>query len=282
MDLSILEIISRIAVGAIIGFMIGLTGIGGGVLVIPTLTLCFGLPPSVAVGTASLYAFISQIMASIRHFRLNNVDFRIYPFLMLGALPGNIAVSTAINYFLKTNADNHILIAKFQSGLNILIVSVIAVSALILIINLFKAERPRDNSGKPPFSDRVNRSFLTRLMAGLFFGSFVGALIGSTSVGTGVILIPTLITVFGLSANRTVGTSVTIGATLTLATAIVFSRGGQINLPTSLLMAVGSLVGVHPGAKLAATMPPKLLKKVMIAMVVVAGVLMLMGKGGGH
>ncbi len=64
------SIIVQLILGVVIGFSIGLTGIGGGVLVLPSLTLILGLPPSVAAGTASLYAFLTKIQATVEHFRL--------------------------------------------------------------------------------------------------------------------------------------------------------------------------------------------------------------------
>lgn len=276
MDLSICEMIARIAIGAIIGFLIGLTGIGGGVLVMPALTLCLGLPPSAAVGTASLYAFLTKIMAAIKHISLKNVDFKTCGWLLLGAIPGNILVAMGINQYLKIHAMDTALISHFQSSLQLLIAAVIVVAAVILIMNVFQKTHA-DGTDKPSrISMLVNRSVTATVLAGIIFGAVVGGLIGSTSVGGGVILIPILISIFGLTANKTVGSSIIIGVALTLVTAIVFGKGGQLDIPTAVLMGAGSLLGVHPGSKLASTMKSKTLKLVMVGMVIAAGIMMLM------
>ena len=72
-DLSITFVILRVIVGAVIGFCIGMTGVGGGAIVVPTLTSGFGLPPSMAVGTASLYTLITKIFATATHIRLKTM-----------------------------------------------------------------------------------------------------------------------------------------------------------------------------------------------------------------
>ena len=282
MDLSLWAIVLRVLIGAVIGFLIGLTGIGGGVLVMPALTVFLGLPPTTAVGTASLYAFLTKIMAAIKHISLKNVDFRTCGSLLFGALPANIAVAMAINSFRSANAGNRELMVRFETDLNILIAVVIIISALILIMNLRQKENEDGEEEPSPLARWTRRSMVKTLISGVISGSLVGALIGSTSVGGGVVLIPILITVFALSPNRTVGSSIVIGVVLTLVTAIVFGKGGAMDTSTAVLMAGGSLLGVVPGSRLATTLPRQTMKKIMVGMVLVAGALMLAGKVNGH
>ena len=282
MDLTVLEMISRIAIGSIIGFMIGLTGIGGGVLVMPALTVFLGLSPSTAIGTASLYAFLTKIMAAIKHISLKNVDFKTCIWLLIGALPANVVVATWINRYRAANVHDEELLTRFESGLNMLIGGVIIVSACILIFNLFKKQNEHGEDEPSALALLTKKSAAARIASGISAGALVGALIGSTSVGGGVILIPILMAVFALSANKTVGSSIIIGVALTLVTAIVFGKGGSLDYTTALFMAAGSLAGVQPGSKLAATLPTRVMKRIMVGMVLVAGALMLLGKGGGH
>ena len=77
-----------VAVGAAIGFCIGMTAIGGGILAVPALALGFGLDPSVCVGTASLYTFLTKIFSTYRHFKLGTIRYRISAYFLLGAIPG--------------------------------------------------------------------------------------------------------------------------------------------------------------------------------------------------
>jgi hypothetical protein len=282
MDLSFWAMALRVITGAVIGFLIGLTGIGGGVLVMPALTVILGLAPTTAVGTASLYAFLTKIMAAVKHISLKNVDFRTCGSLLLGALPANLAVAVAINMYRSANAGNRAIMVRFETTLNILIAAVIVMSAIILIINLRQNQDQHGEEALSPVARWARRSLGKMLLAGVISGSIVGALIGSTSVGGGVVLIPILITIFALSPNRTVGSSIIIGVVLTLVTAIVFHKGGAMDTPTAFLMAAGSLLGVIPGSRLAATLPRQTMKKIMVVMVLAAGALMLAGKVNGH
>lgn len=93
MDFDATYIVVRLVCGLAIGFAIGMTGIGGGVLVMPTLTILLSLPTSVAVGTASLYALLVKIYAVFEHYKLKTINFRVSGLVLAGAVPGNIVAS---------------------------------------------------------------------------------------------------------------------------------------------------------------------------------------------
>ena len=83
----------RLLSGAIIGFSIGLTGVGGGVLILPTLTILFGMDTTVAVGTASLYSFITRVTGTFHHYKLKTIKLAVAIWVLVGAIPANIAAS---------------------------------------------------------------------------------------------------------------------------------------------------------------------------------------------
>ena len=90
----------------------------------------------------------------------------------------------------------------------------------------------------------------SKKILGVFFGLIIGVLIGSTSVGGGVMVIPMLVIFFGLTTAQTVGSSIIIAVVLTLVTSIIFAKGGSLDVPTALIMWVGSFPGVFFGSKL--------------------------------
>ena len=91
-------------------------------------------------------------------------------------------------------------------------------------------------------------------------------------------MIPLLIIVFGLSAARTVGSSVFIAMILTLITALVYGKDGALDAPTAVVMAAGSLGGVRYGTKLSVKLPDQLLRLVMIGLILIAAVMMLINR----
>lgn len=73
--------------GAFVGFLVGLTGVGGGSLMAPLLILLFGFSPAVAIGTDLWFAAITKTFGGIVHHRLGSPDWRIVGRLALGSLP---------------------------------------------------------------------------------------------------------------------------------------------------------------------------------------------------
>ena len=264
---SLAPIVVRLVLGLLIGFCIGLTGVGGGVLGLQAMTLVIGLDPIRAVGTTSLYICLTNISAVFHHSRLRTIDWKMVRMILVGAVPGVIVVSLWIS--------GHGGDLAFERGLKWFIVAVVLFSVAVMTINLIAVLRGQAvASGKGP-----TRRFLdvprVRALAAVVSGAVVGGLIGATSVGGGVLVVPILVLVFGLSASRTVGSSVTIAFVLTLLVAVIFGRGGELDVSTAVVMAVGSLGGVPLGSRLSVRMPDKVLRAVMVALIAFAAFMML-------
>lgn len=275
MEFGLADTVLRLFLGLIIGFCMGLTGVGGGVLVLPCLTVILNLPASVSVGTASLYAFLTRTYGAYRHFRLKTIDLRISIIFLLGAVPGNIIVSYLINRYVNIVRENTEALKDFQAGLMTLITAVILVSAVTMIINLFKKSRQASDSTKPNLVQKLKERPHVRNAPTIIMGVVVGSLMGSTSIGGGVLIVPLLIILLGLSPSRTVGTSIFIAAVLTLITSLIYIAGSQVDLLSALIMAAGSMLGVYWGSKLSVKIPEKLLQEILIGVIFVAAILML-------
>lgn len=260
--------------GAGIGFCIGLTGIGGGVLVLPALTVVLGISASVAVGTASLYSFLTKCYASLEHFRIKTIDVKTSLFILLGALPGNIIVARAINRAVEKlrldgNATEH-----FQDNLRLFIASIVMFAALVLTANLLRRKRKTEEGEGSSLCARLDSRPKLKWSIAAITGLVIGSLIGATAVGGGVLMIPVLIIVFGLPSSTVVGTSIFATVVLNLVTSAIYSCNGQVDWPTALLMAAGSLLGVRLGSKLCIKLPERGLRALVIAAVFIAATLM--------
>lgn len=270
--LSLLELVIRFVLGLLIGFCIGLTGVGGGVLVLPAMTVLLKMNPTLAVGTASLYAFLTKISATFHHIKLKTIDWRISSLFLAGALPANAAVSFWIMHH-EANPD-------FQHALGQFIIGAVFFSAGLMMLNLIGRIR-KDKSGgtRKTLAERIaERPHHSRIL-GVVMGAVVGGLIGATSIGGGVLIVPMLMILFGLEARRTVGSSIFIAVILTLLTSIIYHKGGATNQVTAIVMSVGSLIGVPPGSKLSAKMSDKLLQSIVIALIFIAAVMMIFKSG---
>jgi len=269
--LEILEIIGRLLLGVGIGFCIGLSGVGGGVLGLQAMTMVIGLDPVRAVGTTSLYIFLTNISASIHHARAKTVRWGVAGRILIGAIPANLLLSSWIS---RQGAS-----PAFQQGLRNFIVGVVLFSVGVMTLNLIRRSRAVHSAEKKTLAERIDGDMAMRNLMGVLAGAIVGGLIGATSVGGGVLIVPLLLVVFGLSAGRTVGTSITIAMVLTLLTSLIYGRGGELDAVTAVVMAVGSLAGVPFGVKLSVRMPEKILQVVVIVIILVAAIMMLLNGG---
>lgn len=277
--MTIFDIGLRLVLGLVIGFCIGLTGVGGGVLVLPALTVALGLPPSVAVGTASLYAFITKIVASYSHHRLGNVHWRAVKLMLVGAVPACLAVAWWVNWMLGRLKGNAEASEAFQAGQGVLLsVVVLAAAAYMIVQEIRHRLRPRDAADSAeeeelmavPVAGHCGNPVLA--VGG---GLLIGGLVGATSIGGGVILVPLLFAIFRTTPRQTVGTSIVIALVLTLVTALIYGKGGQLDLATGLVMGVAAFAGARLGAKFSSRMPHDLLRMILAAIVVFSGGLML-------
>jgi len=236
MELTLASVLTNLMVGFFIGAAIGLTGIGGGVLIIPSLIHIIKIPPVSAIGTGLFFSLLTRIIAIIEHSRQNTIRKRTAVYFIIGSAPSVIASSYAVNYLSKV-VDK----AKLDHMLQIGIFAIISLTCVILIAQtVFRKE-------KAFYAPRSEFS-LKRKLGGILFGILVGILIGTTSIGGGVFIIPILIIFFNLSARDTVGTSIIITFVLALLGSTVYLLSGNVILPVAILMATGSIAGVSLGS----------------------------------
>ncbi len=277
MELGLFGILGRILLGAGIGFCIVLTGIGGGVLTIPAVTLILGLPASVAVGTASLYSSLTKTYATYAHYRQRHIDMTLAWLCLAGAIPSNLITSIFINRTLADYAGDAAGYASFQRGLTYVIAGVMCLAVGLMLVNL----RNQGRMAKRGSAEPVNATVQTvewrggKRLAGVGIGAIMGVIVGATSIGAGVILVPLLILVFAIPAVRTVGTSIFITLVLTLLTAIVYGKGGEIDIRTALLMSLGSIAGVFIGGRVGKRLREESLQIVVATLILVATGLMI-------
>jgi uncharacterized membrane protein YfcA len=267
LDMSLAGLLGRLVLGLVIGFCIGLTGIGGGVLVLPALTLLLGIPPIQAVGTTSLYAFLTKITATFHHARLKTIDWGTSLRFLAGAMPANAFVSL----WISRQGSN----SAFQERLILFIIGIVFFSVFMMILNIIKRSRAALETEERTLADRITGHVILRNSLSILMGALIGGLIGATSIGGGVLIIPILIILFNLPASRTVGSSIFISVLLTLFTSLIYGRSGEVDTATAMIMAVGSLAGVYRGSRLSSKMPERLLQSVMISLIFMVAVLML-------
>ena len=166
--------------GAFVGFLVGLTGVGGGSLMAPLLILLFGFSPAVAIGTDLWFAAITKTAGGLVHHRLGSADWKIVGRLAMGSLP--LAVLTVI--WLATAHEG-----RLESNLlmNLLGVALLLTAGLMLL-KPYVAEplrRLRESMGP----SMRGRQFAATIVG----GAIVGCLVTLTSVGAGALVAPEIV-----------------------------------------------------------------------------------------
>ncbi len=230
-------VILRIIFGGLFGICLGLTGVGGGVLLIPILQLFCDMSPVLAVGTASMISTFVKINASILHIKSRNVSWRHISMLFVSAVPITILVTQVVVYF-----NEHALYSEQTQTVISYLVLIVMIGSLISVFRKYRkstSELTGYNKAKSASNNKV-----------IVSGMFCGSVLGSTGVGGGVLLLPILNDVINLDIKKAIGSSVVLALCLSAITAIGYAKGGQADISTAVLFLIGSFVGVPIASKL--------------------------------
>jgi len=251
------DIIIRIILGLIIGFFVGLTSIGSGVIVLPVLTVLLR-DPITAIGTTTLYAFFTKITALFYHIKLKTISWKISLFFLIGAIPSTII---AANFVSGKNND-----LIFKKNLEYSILIIILISILSIFLNIIR-KKPTYKKNKKFYNFEFINLFPKKILA-VISGLFCGILVGSTSIGGGIIVIPLLIILFKITTKNAVGSSIFLALVMTMLTSFIYGLKGQQDILTAIIMALGSIAGVHFGSKLTTKIPDKFLKIIVLFLMI--------------
>jgi uncharacterized membrane protein YfcA len=249
--------------GLMVGFLVGLTGMGGGALMTPVLVFVFGFEPTMAIGTDITYAAVTKIAGSYKHWRQGSVDIPLALWLALGSIPASLAGVFTIAY-VKTNYGveliNGILYKAIGSALMI-----VAVLLVVKVVMHVDAAHRRENI-------RMSR----RMKLGtVVLGLCTGFVIGFTSVGSGTLLAVFLILLYPLTTDRIVGTDIFHAMILLVVTAFAQIGVGNVDLWMVASLLMGSIPGVLLGSQLTVKAPTRVLRSCLAIVLFLSGLAML-------
>jgi uncharacterized membrane protein YfcA len=249
--------------GLVVGTLVGLTGMGGGVLMTPLLVLGLGMPATAAVGTDLAYSSLTKLVGAWQHWRQGTVDVRVVKSLAIGSVPA--ALTAVLVLFALHSVDTSAVDAALERFIGVMLV----VAASLL---LYKVLRSSNN----PADDVQNASSelpLGRLVA---IGVLGGFLVGFTSIGSGSLIIALLVVTITLSPEKLVGTDVAHAFLLVGAAALahmLFLHDVDVALAAKLL--IGSIPGVLIGSRMAVWVPRRPLQTGLALLLITSAVSML-------
>ena len=259
--------------GLLVGFLVGLTGVGGGSLMTPFLVAAVGVPAPTAVGTDLVYATVTKLTGSVQHYRQRSVNLEVALFLGLGSIPAGLLGVVTLEYM------ERILDAEMLKSvmINIIAATLVLVGASLIFREYFMPrpteddETPKANTwnGKGPMSRR-------RRMYTVIFGAMGGYLVGLTSIGSGSIMAIILLLLYPIAPAIVVGTDIAHATVLSLVVGLAHMTQGNVDFALAGTLLLGSIPGVLVGARLAPFIPGKPLKTILAVMLVFVGLRLLL------
>lgn len=276
------DIFLILGMGAGIGFLSGLFGVGGGFLMTPLL-IFIGVPPAVAVGTEANQIVASSVSGVLAHWRRGNVDIKMGIVLLVGGLVGSF-FGVWLFKWLRGLGQIDLTIALSYVVFLGLIGGMMFWESVSSWFKSKKSNAPPARGGHRhtwihglPFKMRFRKSKLY-ISAILPFGVgvVVGILAAIMGVGGGFIMVPAMIYLLGMPTQVVVGTSLFQIIFVTANTTFLQATMNQtVDVVLALLLLVGAVIGAQFGARAGAKLRGEQLRVLLAIMVL--GVCMKMG-----
>lgn len=273
-----------IGVGALVGFLSGLLGVGGGFLLTPILMMV-GIPPTVAAASDSCQILAASSSGVGAHFRQGNVDFKLGSILILGGIAGG-AVGVRLVHALRALGSADFMIT-------ITYIVVLGGTGAYMFIESLQALRRGAMVQRVGHAPGGLKALVSRLpwrvsfphsqvehsvFVLVFLAALVGVLSAIMGVGGGFIIVPVMVYLLGIPMHVTVGTSLFhVLVTCAAVTFMQASSNHTVDLTLALLLAVGSTIGAQIGARLARVLRGDQLKIVLASIVLVVTTKMAVG-----
>ena len=272
-----------VALGGLVGILSGMFGVGGGFLTTPLL-IFYGIPPTVAVASATTQITGSSVSGVFAHMRRGGVDMRMGLVMIAGGLVGSLA-GAGIFRLLQASGQIDTVIGLLYV---VLLGSIggLMLKDAALALGWIPApaectEKPRHNRwvASLPMRWRFYSSGLyISPLAPLALGFAAGILTVLLGVGGGFILVPAMIYVLGMAARVVVGTSlVMILAVSAVATLLHALTTQSVDIVLAALLLVGGVVGAQYGALLATRLKPDLLRLALAIIILLVALRMALG-----
>jgi uncharacterized protein len=248
--------------GLLVGFTVGLTGMGGGALMTPILVLLFKVPPLAAVSSDLVAAVVMKPVGGGVHLRRGTVNFALVRWLMVGSVPAAFAGVL----LLRLLGDGQVIQAHVKEALGVALVlaalSIVAKAAL-------QARAARRDGGRPG----AGRSpFHARRLPTVLVGVLGGLVVGMTSVGSGSLMIVLLMLLYpALTSAELVGTDLVQAVPLVGSAALGHVLFGDFKLDLTASLLIGSVPGVYLGARVSSRAPDALVRPALALILLASG-----------
>lgn len=273
------NVLVYLGLGAAVGYLSGLFGVGGGFLLTPLL-IFLGIPPAVAVGTGTAHVVASSVSGAITQYRRNNVDVKMGLVMLTGGICGTIIGVEMVRLLRRAG--------QFDLFVSLIYVTFLGVIGVLMLIESANTWR-RARGGAPvairksgqhswvdglPLKMRFHRSKLyISAVPPAFIGMFVGFMAAIMGIGGGFVIIPAMIYLLRMPTNVVVGTSLfQITFVAGLATILHAVQNKNVDVVLASLLMAGGVIGAQLGASSGVKIKGEQLRFLLAAIVLLVAI----------
>ena len=268
LDLGLFELDLGLALaGIIVGFIVGLTGMGGGALMTPILILVFNINPLAAVSSDLVVSLFMKPVGAAVHLRRGTVNMTLVKWLAIGSVPaafGGVLILKALGQ--SESIENFIKIAL---GVALLLSVGTMVGKATISLRQYYRDRAKGVLGE---SDVTIMGITVRPIPTILVGILGGVVVGMTSVGSGSLIIVGLLLLYPkLRAGGLVGTDLVQAVPLVAAAALGHILFGDFQADTTAALLVGAFPGVYLGARVSSRGQSGIIRRALVVMLFASG-----------
>ena len=255
--------------GFVGGFVVGLTGMGGGALMTPMLVLLFHIDPLAAVSSDLVVSLVMKPVGASVHMRRGTVRTQLVSWLMLGSVPAAFS-GVLVLRALGDDAGNRL---KLWLGIALLV----AAGCIVVKARLQQLRRAEERAlvgvGGGDLAEAPARPpLIVRPLPTLAIGAVGGLVVGMTSVGSGSLIIVALMLLYPrLTSAELVGTDLVQAIPLVGSAALGHLLFGQIKLDVTGSLLLGGIPGIWLGAHVSSRAPDRIVKPVLFVVLMATG-----------
>lgn len=242
-----------IPAGFAVGLLVGLTGVGGGALMTPTLIL-YGIPPAVAVGSDLVYAALTKSVGAVLHQLRRNIRWRIVGRLALGSLPACAGTLWLLDSWHSEGTG-------YEGVVTVTLGAALVLTAGVTLLRPWLMEH-RD-------TELAEKTVFLGTIAG---GAFIGALVTLSSVGAGALGAAFLLLLYRTLPMATiVGTDLAHAVFLAALAGVGHWRLGAVDVALLAPLLTGSIPGLYLGTRWASLIRDDVLRPVIAVFLLFLG-----------
>ncbi|MGE8684687.1 MAG: sulfite exporter TauE/SafE family protein [Acinetobacter sp.] len=252
-----------ILAGVIVGFCVGITGVGGGSLMTPILISLYKIEPHIAIGTDLLYAAISKFCGSLVHARKMNIVWPIVIWLAVGSIPASFATHWVLENYLSQSTHYKTVLTMFLGFMLTLTgISIIFRGHIEKFFNKFRKSSAFDDMSSD--LERVNLQAKDKRAYIVIMGVILGVFVTLSSVGAGAFGIMALVLMFpNLPMIRIIGSDVVHAVFLTFVAGLAHMSSGNVDFHLLGWLLCGSIPAIVVGTLISSRLPEKVIRKVL-------------------